>query len=157
MKSQQVGEFFLEIEQTSQLLDFLLHRLEFAGFSLPVGFFVFALGHDLLGALLVELSFGLLLAEAGNAGGIDSFSSEQRPEFTGLVAGVGKFENAQFFCGGKSSPCRFLDHLGIGNQMLALERRGGGGRLVGCLSVLGDAFGNQSVHGMNLLRPDDLH
>ena len=146
----------MEIEQPSQLLDFLLHRLEFVGFSLSVGFFVFALGHDLLGALLVELALGLLFAEAGDAGGIDPFSSEQLTEFAGFLAGISEFENAHSFCGRKSSPCRFLDHLGIGDRAPALERCGRGGRLVGSVAVLGDAFGNQSVHGMSLLHPDDL-
>ena len=83
-------------------------------------------------------------------------SSEQLAEFAGLLAGVGEFENTDFLRSRKSSPCRFLDHLGIGNRALALERCGSRERLDSRLAVMGDAFGNQSIHGMSLLRPDDL-
>ena len=143
----QVREFFLQIEQGAQLQDLLLHLRQLAGVSLSVGLLLLALGNLLLRLVLAESALGLLMAKAGEAGGIESFPPKQGAEFAGFVTGVGKFENAEFIRDRKASSGRLLDHLGIGSRALALGKSGGRSRLSVGVAVGVSVFENECVHG----------
>ncbi len=143
--AQQVREFFLEFEQSGQLLDLLLHLGDLSVVALSCRLVDLALGNFLVAVALPKLALVALLAEAGQVGGVEPLTPQKCTEFSRFVAGVRFFKDAEFVGSGEASSGRFLDHLWI-RELLAL-RRGCLRRLGVGLAIVVHVIENECVHG----------